>query len=155
MQVWIVFYFMFSLSDNEFESTNSHFFPFVIILKVLLKSGTCHLLLLWLNCSVVKKLVIQILVSGMSVKLRTLYWFYISLGSSSFFIVGLLSRQILAMMRHLILSVMLKGCLGKECKFELFSIIIFLFQITNLKQWICIPFHLLLSWKSSWRMGVV
>ena len=35
-------------------------------------------------------------------------------------------------------------CLGKECKCTLFSIIVFLFHTSHLKQWIRIPFHLII-----------
>ena len=38
------------------------------------------------------------------------------------------------MIRIFILFVVLKGFLGKESKFELFPIIVFLFQTTNLKE---------------------
>ena len=31
----------------------------------------------------------------------------------------------------------------------------FHFQTTNLKEWFCIPFHLFLSLKPPWRMGIV
>ena len=34
-------------------------------------------------------------------------------------------------------------------------ILVFLFQTTDLKLWNCIPFHLLLSLKSFWKLGVV